>query len=165
MSARPKPSLVSELLAEVAPAEQAFRSRWRLSTLLRVNPDLHQALVEQIALYNAAMVTGSDDEAREHAGAMIRGWRAACAALEAPLQDDDAYFVGVDYNTGLHVVIGEHQASVGRVQLKDDRKVIFMTPDELATLVGGMQIVAQAKTLFPDAEVIQLYPEYGQHAA
>ena len=162
---RPKPSLVGELMAQVAPAEQAFRSRWRLSTLLRVDPDLHQNLVEQISLYNAAMVTGSDDEAREHAGAMVRGWQLACAALEAPLQDDDNYLVGIDYKTGLHVVIGEQQASKGRVQIRDDRKVIFMTPDELATLVAGIQIIAEAKTVFPDAEVIQLYPEYGNDRA
>ena len=82
----------------------------------------------------------------------------------APLQDDDAYFVGIDYKTGLHVVIGEQQASKGRVQIRDDRKVIFMTPDELATLVAGIQIIAEAKTVFPDAEVIQLYPEYGSAA-
>ena len=161
----PKPSLVGELMAEVAPAEQAFRSRWRLSTLARINPDLHEALVDQIRLYEISLVTGSDDEAREHSAAMVRGWRAACAALEAPLQDDDAYFVGIDYKTGLHVVIGEQQASKGRVQVRDDRKVIFMTPDELATLVAGIQIIAEAKSVFPDAEVIQLYPEYGKDAA
>lgn len=155
---------MSELIAMVAPAEQAFRSRWRMSTLLRADPDLHQALVEQIGLYNAALVTGGDDEAKEHAGAMVRGWRAACAALEAPLQDDDAYFTGIDYKTGLHVVIGEHRASVGRVQIKDDRKVIFMTPDEVAALVAGIQIIAEAKSVFPDAEIIQEYPEYGAAA-
>lgn len=150
---------MSELLAQVAPAEEAFRSRWRLSTLQRIDVELHQALVEQIELYNAALVTGSDSEAREHAAAMVRGWRAACAALEAPLQDDDAYFVGIDYHTGLRVVIGEHRESVGRVQVRDDRKVIFMTPDELAIMVGGLQIIAEAKTIFPDAEVIRLYPQ------
>ena len=160
-----KPPVVSECLALVAPAEQAFRSRWRLSTLARVNADLHEALLDQISLYNTALITSSDDEAREHAAAMVRGWRAACAALEAPLQDDDAYFVGIDYKTGLHVVIGEQQASKGRVQIRDDRKVIFMTPDELATLVAGIQIIAEAKTVFPDAEVIQLYPEYGNDQA
>ena len=164
MSTRRAEQVTAECMALVAPAEQAFRSRWRLSALARVNADLHEALLDQIRLYDTALVTGSDDEAREHAGAMVRGWRAACAALEAPLQDDDAYFVGIDYKTGLHVVIGEQQASKGRVQIRDDRKVIFMTPDELATLVAGIQIIAEAKTVFPDAEVIQLYPEYGSAA-
>lgn len=157
-TASQSPSLISELLSLVAPAEEAFRSRWRLSTLRRVDEDLHTALREQMDLYNAALVTGSDEEAREHTAAMVRGWRAACAALESPLHPDDAYFEGIDFTTGTHVIIGEHMGSKGRVQSKDGRNVIFMTPHEVASLVAGLNVIREAKSVFPDAELIEIYP-------
>ena len=150
----PRPSLVSELMAMVAPAESAFRSRWRLATLQRLDPELHQMLIEQIDLYDRAMVTGTDDEAREQAEAMVRGWRAACAALESPLQSDDAYLTGFDPSTGLVVVIADCQASGPRAQMGAGRKIVIVTPDEVAKIVAGLNLIAEAKSLFPDAEVI-----------
>jgi hypothetical protein len=161
----PKPTLVAECLAMVAPAETAFRSRWRLSTLKRVNPDLHQMLCEQIDLYDDALLRGSDADLKAQAEAMVRGWRAACSALEAPLQADDAYFVGQDWESGTRVVISDCRQSVGRVQAIKDQagnpgKVIMITPDEVARMVAGLNMIAAAKSVFPDAEVISIYPEY-----
>lgn len=158
MSAASKPDtrLVANLLGLVSPAETAFRSRWRLGTLARLNADLHAALVEQIDLFNTAMVTGTDQEAKLQAEAMVRGWRAACAALEAPLVSDDAYLTGFDSNTGTRVVISDQQASIGRVQRVGDSKVVMVTPDEVARMVAGMTIIAEAKRLFPDAEVMEI---------
>lgn len=153
-NSRPDNRVVSDCLAMTAPAETAFRSRWRLGTLLRIDAELHQALVEQIDLYNAALVTGTDAEAREHAAAMVRGWRAACAALEAPLQPDDAYFVGFDPNTGTRVVIAEQQTSAARVQSVAGERVVMVTPDEVARLIAGMTVIAEAKQFFPDAEIM-----------
>lgn len=148
--------IVAQCLALVAPAETAYRSRWRLSTLQRVNADLHQALSEQIDLYNQALVTGSDKECRVQSEAMVRGWRAACAALESPMLPDDAYLVGMDYNTGTRVVIAEQKASVARAQVKDGERVVMVTPDEVARMVAGMGIFAEVKSLFPDAELLQI---------
>lgn len=154
----PDHKIVAECLALTQPAESAFRSRWRLSTLLRANADLHGALCEQIDLYNAALVTGSATDAREHAAAMVRGWRAACAALESPLLPDDAYFVGFDCATGTRVVIAEQQASVGRIQVVKGERVVIVTPDEVATLVAGIGLVAEVKKFFPDAEIVSVRP-------
>lgn len=151
-------ALVSQLVAMVAPAEAAFRSRWKLSTLQRINPDLHEMLCEQIDLYNTALVTGSDAEAKMQSEAMVRGWRAACAALEAPLQADDAYLVGFDAATGTRVVISDQHGSVGRVQVKDGLRVLIVTPDEVARVIAGMRLVAEAKSIFPDAEIVELAP-------
>jgi len=151
--------VVGECLALTQPAETAFRSRWRLSTLARVNPDLHQALCEQIDLYNQALVTGAAADAREHAAAMVRGWRAACAALESPLLSDDAYQVGFDATTGTRVVIAEQQASIGRVQVIRGERVVLVTPDEVAKLVAGMGLVAEVKQFFPDAELVAVHPK------
>lgn len=145
--------VVGQALALVAPAEAAFRSRWRLSTLQRLSPDLYTRLREQIDLFNEALVTGSDSEAREQAEAMVRGWRAACAALEAPLQPDDAYFIGWDHARGLKVVISESKHSVARVQSLNGERVLMISPDEVARMVSGMTMIAETKCFFPDAEL------------
>lgn len=155
---RPGPRVVGDALAMVAPAETAFRSRWRLGTLARIDADLHALLVEQIDLYNTALVTGSDGEVAAQAAAMVRGWHAAVAALEAPLAPDDAYLVGVDWNTGTRVVIAEQSGSVGRVQRVDGERVVIVTPDEVARLVAGMTVLAEVKQFFPDAELLQVQP-------
>jgi hypothetical protein len=151
--------VVAECLSLVAPAESAFRSRWRLGTLRRIDAELHALLVEQIDLFNISLVTGSATEAREHAQAMVRGWRAACAALEAPLKPDDAYLVGFDPNTGTRVVVAEQLASVARVQSVAGERVVLVTPDEVARMVAGMAIVAEAKRFFPDAEIMSVQAE------
>lgn len=150
-------SVVAECLALVQPAESAFRSRWRLGTLARANPDLHSALVEQIDLYNAALVTGSATDAREHAAAMVRGWCAACSALESPLLPDDAYLTGFDPSTGTRVVIAEQQASAGRIQRVAGDRVVIVTPDEVARMVAAAAIVAECKVFFPDTELVAVH--------
>ena len=150
--------VVGQCLALVAPAEAAFRSRWQTQTLARIDPSLHRLLMEQETLYDAALVTGSDDEAREQSEAMVRGWRAAVQAMERADHADDAYFVGQDPATGAKVVIGQHKASVRRLQVENGQKVIFVTPDEVAKLVAGLEIIAEAKAIFPDAELLRVSP-------
>lgn len=157
--AYPDEALIAECLALVAPAEAAFRSRWRFSTLVRLDAELAELLQEQIHLYNAALLTGPPAEAREQSAAMVRGWRAAVVRLEAPLLSDDAYLVGRSLTTGLKVVIGQCKSSVARVQAMDGENVIFMTPDEVAQMVGGLRAVSAVKSAFPDAEVVELYPQ------
>ncbi len=153
-------ALVADCLALVAPAEAAFRSRWRLGTLQRIDPDLHQLLLEQIDLYDVALLTVSDHrEVRKQSEAMVRGWRAACARLEAPLQPDDAYLVGYDPHKGLRVVISDQAASVARVQnSKPGERVMIVTPDEVARMMTAWSIVADTKALFPNAEVVSVTP-------
>lgn len=159
---RAKENLVAECMAMVAPAESAFRSRWRLSTLKRIAPELHDLLVEQIGLYDHSLVTGSDADTKDHAAAMVRGWRAACAALESPLQADDAYLVGVDWATGTRVVISDSKVSVARVQSLKGERVVMLSPDEVARMFAGLNILAEAKSCFPDAEVVSIFPEPSQ---
>lgn len=148
--------VVSECLALVAPAETAYRSRWRLGTLARLDAGLYGLLVEQIDLFNAALVTGTVSEVREHAAAMVRGWRAACARLEAPLVPDDAYLMGFDANTGTRVVVSEQLGSIGRIQRVAGDRVMMVTPDEVARMVAGMAVIAEAKQFFPDAEIMEV---------
>jgi hypothetical protein len=154
VSGLPKPSIVAECMAMVAPAELAFTSRWRLSTLKRLDPELHQLLAEQIDLYERSLVTGSDDETREQSAAMVRGWRAACARMEIPLQPDDAYFAGYDEMTMTKVIIGPCARSIARVQHIAGQHLIMITPDEVARLIGGMGALVEVKAIFPDAEIL-----------
>lgn len=152
----PKPTVVSECLVMVAQAELAFRSRWRLTTLKRLDPELHARIAEQIDLYETSLVCGTDQETRDQAAAMVRGWRAACARMEAPLEPDDAYFTGYDESTLTKVVIGPCTASVARVQYHKGERVVLVTPDEVARLVGGMGALLEVKSIFPDAEILPI---------
>jgi hypothetical protein len=145
-------SVVAQALALVTPAERAFKSRWRVSTLERIDSDLAQAVNEQQALYDSALLKGSDADVRLQSEAMVRGWRAACQRMEHPLQEDDAYFIGFDTQTGAKVCIADHKACAARAQQIHGEKVMLVTPDEVAKLMGGMTALTQIKGAFPDAE-------------
>lgn len=154
MTRLPSTNVISETLKLVTPAEDAFLSRWRLSTLERLDKELHDRVVEQQALYHSAQVTGSDAELREQAQAMVRGWRAACQRMESPLQPDDAYMVGHDLLIGTHVVIAERSSAAARAQSVDGITRKLVTPDEVAKLLAAFDTINKAKELFPDAELV-----------
>jgi predicted exporter len=156
MTRAPASTVVSETMKLVSPAEDAFLSRWRMTTLERLDKELHDRVAEQRDLYHSAQVTGSDAELRDHAAAMVRGWRAACQRMEAPLQPDDAYMVGHDLMTGTHVVIAERTSAAARAQTVDGITRKLVTPDEVAKLLAAFETINQAKSLFPDAEVVAM---------
>lgn len=152
-------SVVGECLALVAPAESAFLSRWRMTTLERLDKDLHDLLQEQRGLYDRACLMGTEAEAVEQSEAMVRGWRAAISRMEHGLQEDDAYLVGQDRKTGMIVCISDIKESIARAQKIHGDRCVFMTPDEVATLLAGTQMLAQIKSVFPDAEIVDIYPD------
>jgi len=152
-------AVVSEALALVSPAAEAFEGRWTMSALKRIDADLHEALVDQQRMFNAALVTGSKHDVREHAEAMVRGYAAAVRSMEASGADDDAYMVGLDGRTGTRVAIGRTKHSIGRVQRVHGEQCVFMTPDEVAKLVAGSQMLASIKSVFPDAEIVDVFPD------
>jgi predicted exporter len=165
MSRPSKESAVSQALTLVAPAETAFTSRWRLTTLQRLDADLYARIQEQQDLYDSAMLKGTDDEVREQSAAMVRGWRAACQRMERPLQPDDAYLVGHDPTSFTRVVIGHHTQSAARTQYVEGQTTIFVTPDEVAALFTSMTALRTVKALFPDAEIMEVTPsKKGQDA-
>lgn len=151
-------TVVSDALALVDPAAAAFEGRWTFSALQRVDNDLHEAVVDQQRMFNAALVTGSKRDVREHAEAMVRGYAAAVRRMEAASADDDAYLVGLDSRTGTRVAVGRTKHCIGRVQRVHGEQCIFMTPDEVAKLVSGSQTLASIKSIFPDAEVVDVFP-------
>lgn len=147
-------SIISECLSMVRPVEEAFRSRWRLSTLKRIDPELHGLLQEQIDLFESSLVTGTDAETREQAAAMVRGWEAAWRRLELEANPDDAYMAGYDEMTMTKVIIGPTAKSIARVQHIAGQRLVMITPDEVARLIGGMGALIEVKAVFPDSEVL-----------
>ena len=141
-------------MGSVAPAEAAFRSRWRMSTLERCDKDLHDRLVEQIDLYSTALINASTDELREQSAAMVRGWAAACRCMEG--QPDDAYLTGLDWESKTRVVISNSKQSVDHVKAEPGVRVVAVSPDEIAKLFGRMGVVSLAKATFPDAEIVDV---------
>ena len=144
--------IVAQCLALVAPAEAAFHSRWRLSSLKRVDADLHGALVDQQALYDENMTIGSPTDARLHAEAMVRGWSAACRAMEG--QPEDAYLMGMDDESGIQVVIAEHKGARAALVERYGEPLVLMTPNEVASLLAVHKIIAASKAAFIDAELV-----------
>lgn len=142
----------AEALALVSPAEASFHSRWRLSSLKRVDADLHEALTEQQELFHAAMIVGDKSELRAQSEAMVRGWAAACRAMEG--QPEDAYLMGMDDVSGVQVVIAEHKGCRDELAKRYGEPLVLMTPNEVAALLGTVELIKRAKQHFPDAELL-----------
>jgi len=146
---------IAETLRVVGEAEGAFRSRWRMSTLKRVDAELHQMLLEQIDLYSEDLMGGEQAPLQEQAAAMVRGWAAACRAMET--QPDDAYLVGLDWATKTQVVISDSKQSFDLVKASAHPECVLvaMSPEEVARLVGGNRMARSVKQHFADAEILE----------
>jgi hypothetical protein len=60
-------------------SQELFMSRWSLDDLLRVDPELHEALLDQRCQLEDAV---GEEDIELHAGAMERGWVAALKRME-----------------------------------------------------------------------------------
>lgn len=150
--------------AEVSGAAAGLESRWTGLALRRVDAGLAQRLGEQRALFDLACITGSAEEIETHGGAMCRGYAAACRALEAAGAADDAYLLGRCPTTGTLVAIGEQRAAVQRVRELHGEEVVWITPDEVASLfasVESFKAIGAVKRVFPGAELVQRYATAG----
>ena len=84
---------------------------------------------------------------------MVRGWAAITAAM-ADLPDD-AYLIGHDDHSGVRVAISDQKAARARVEELYGEQIIFITPSEIATLLGRSDTIRTLKGLFPGAELLQ----------
>lgn len=125
-----------------------------MSTLERIDHELHGLLCEQNDLYSTALISGSTEELREQSGAMVRGWAAGCRAMEG--QPADAYLTGIDWATKTRVVISDSKQSIQHVPHEAGVRVLAVSPEEIAKLFGRMGVVSLVKDAFPDAEVISM---------
>jgi len=158
---RPPPdqSLVEQMIGRESAAAAVFESRWTMRALKRVDAGLHQALDEQRSLFHEAILTGEDDQIREHGDAMCRGWQAAVVRMEQAQEPDDSYVLGM--SGGVTVAIGSQRSASARVRELHGDRVVWLTPDEIAAMFAGMQTVATVKALWPGAEItrVERYPD------
>jgi hypothetical protein len=156
--------LVSNMQKKVTEAALQLERRWTYAALRRVSPVIWRALHEQRDLFAEVCVTGRPREIVDHGEATVRGYQAAVQALEAAEEPDDAYMLGVDLVTGLKVAIGQQRAAVHRVMEVHGNAVIWVTPDEVARMLAGLEsfkAIGAVKKMFPGAEVIDRYEAEG----
>lgn len=149
---RPRRSLAEQMLASESAAAAVFESRWTMRALRRVDAELCQAVDEQRQLFHEAILTGEDDQIREHGEAMCRGWAAAVRRMEAAAEPDDAYLLG--QSGGMTVAIAAQRSAGARVRELHGTRVVFLTPDEVAAMFAGLQDIATVKALWPGAEIV-----------
>lgn len=155
--------VVSECMSMVSQAETAFRSRWRMSTLERIDKELHDLLGEQIDLYSTELISGTANDLRDQSAAMVRGWAAAVRCMEGSGDPDDAYLIGLDWASKTRVVISDHKQSIQHLPPIDGVRTLAVSPEEVAKLFGGLGILSLTKETFPNAELIEIQP--GEEAA
>ncbi len=146
----------------VSSAALLFERRWTLRALRRVDPGLAKRLSEQRSLFDQACITGAVDEIELQGAAMVRGWQAAVRAMGS--EPDDAYMIGQDPVSGLKVAIGHQVAAADRVREVCGEQVIWLTPDECAVMLAGVEafkIVGAVKQFFPGAEIVDRHPHTG----
>jgi hypothetical protein len=78
--------------------------------------------------------------------------------MESAGAPDSAYQLGTHTATGLRVAIGIQRSSVGRLcELYGQGNVIFVTPDEVATMIAGKpegaEFIGTVKRMWPGAVV------------
>jgi hypothetical protein len=150
--------------AQVSQAALLFEARWTQASLRRLNPELAEALHDQVNLFVEACVTGTAQEIEMHGEATVRGYAKAVEAMQNAHIEDDAYQLGIDLITGTKVAIGTQKAAVDRVRKIHGNDVIWVTPDEVARMLAGIEsfkMIGAVKRLFPGAEVVDRYPEEG----
>jgi hypothetical protein len=142
---------IAEWQKTVAAAAAPFEGRWRLASLRAVDAELYQRMVEQLGLWQRALVTGDGDAVAEQGAATCRGWNAVFSAMEGQGVEDDAYLVGS--HEGHLVAIGEALASISRVRERFGAGIVFMSPSEVACLVSGVTALTRVKEVWPAAEL------------
>jgi hypothetical protein len=152
---------VGHWMGRVAEAATAFERRWTGRSLRRVDADLARRLDEQRSLFDKATIIGTEDEVETQGAAMCRGYAAAVRAMEASGAADDAYMLGWDAKTGFRIAIGEQRAAAERVAEVHGQQVVWVTPDELAAILAGLEsfkALASIKRMFPGAEIVDRFP-------
>jgi hypothetical protein len=152
---------IERLQPAITAAAVAFEQRWTLAALRRVDAGLHARLLRQHALWTAALAGDDVVEVVAQGEAMVRGWRAAVAAMIAEGEQDCACLVGRDTASGLVLAIGTSLAAADQVRQSVGPDAVFLTPDEVAGLLaglGGFETLAAIKRAFPGATASAVSP-------
>ena len=153
--------IIRRWLAEVSTAALGFERRWTDTALKRVDADVARRLREQRDLFDKACAIGTTEEVEQHGAAMCRGYAYAVKMLEAAAEPDDAYMLGQDPISGFRIAIGHQRAAGDRVSEQFGQSVMWITPDEIAAVLSGLEgfkAIAAIKRMMPGAELIDLRP-------
>jgi len=161
--------VVQAMWQRVNEAKAKFEGRWMMLSLRRIDKELYENLMEQIAIFDEMSITGTAEDVEEHGEATLRGFTAAIKAMEKKNKDDDAYMLGCCPTTGLKIAIGAAKGSVKRIQEVYGQDVVFFSPDELATIIAfrgdverkGIVFIEAVKQHWPGAEMVKRYQEEG----
>lgn len=147
-------SVVQSMIQLVSAAAAAYESRWTMRALKRVDAELCEAVEDQQSMFHESLITGEDQQIMEHGEAMCRGWAAAVTRMEQAKEPDDSYILG--FHNGITVAIGSQRSASARVRELHGDRVVWLTPDEVACLFAGLQDVAKVKSLWIDAEIVDI---------
>ncbi len=162
MSAAGDAASVRDWIAQTAKAATAFERRWTAGALKRVDAGLAKRLRLQLDDFNEATLSGSESDVEKHGAATCRGYAAVVRVMEAAGAPDDAYLEGWCARTGFRVAIANQRAAADRVAELHGRQVCFVTPDEVAAILAGLEgfkVIDVIKRQFPGAEVIDFHPD------
>jgi hypothetical protein len=143
-----------EWQAKVSAAALPFEARWTEAALRRIDPGLHDRFRKQRELFTAALEDGTIDEVVENGSAMVRGFVAVVAAMQAASARDDAYQIGRGPG-GLTIAIGP-KPCCARLQELYGNAVQWFSPDEIAAIIemdARFKAMVDVKRAFPGAEV------------
>ena len=143
-----------EWQAKVGDAAVPFEARWTEAALRRVDPALHARFLGQREQFNAALENGSIDEVGKQGAAMVRGYVAVVATMEAARAPDDAYQIGRG-PAGLIIAIGP-KPCCARLQELYGNAVQWFSPDEIAAIIEmdmRFKKIVDVKRAFPGAEM------------
>lgn len=143
-----------EWQTKVGDAALPFEARWTEAALCRIDPGLHDRFRKQLELFNSALENGTIDEVVEHGAAMVRGYVAVVAAMEAAHARDDAYQIGHG-PAGLTIAIGP-KPCCARLQELYGNAVQWFSPDEIAAIIemdARFRKIVDIKRTFPGAKV------------
>ena len=142
-------STVSASMDAVSEAARSFESRWSFRALRRVDRELHNLFQEALDEWHEILVTGKESDIKEVGEEVVRGYAAITKRMTDAGAEHDAYMRGRCPRTGTEIIVSPNKAV-------EDFGVISITPDEVASIVGGIEAIKRCKELFPGAEVVDI---------
>jgi hypothetical protein len=135
---------------------ERYERRWALSSLGRVDRELHDLLVEAMAKFYRAI----DDEAatgiRLQAETAAKGWEAAIKVMSTAQPSGSSYLLGRCRKTGTTIAISDQKLATEEAKKNHGPDVVLFAPDELVELLAGtpgFRILAETKRRFPGSEI------------
>lgn len=147
------------MLEKASRAAELFEGRWTLNALLRVDPDLHEALEDQQGRFHESLSTKNDVEIAEQGEAMCRGWAAAIQAMERSGEAQDAIHIGTF--GPVVVAIGRQRYAPEWVRDQYGEGIVWLTPREVAALHFRVMEAENVKRLWPDVEIVGVRKKEG----